>query len=419
MTAEGLNVMTERLFESALGLSPPWYVAGTEFNVQARTLTIRVDFASGTRFSLPGLGGEHAVHDTLPKRYRHLNFFQHECFLEVRVPRVRLPDGTVRQVEPPWAGKLSGFSLLFEALVVMLCQQMSFAGAARLVGESRHRVAAICQRYVELALAQADFSQVHELAIDETSRARGQSYISLAADAKQRRVLAVAEGCGLDTIAALAAELQQRGCLPGQIRSLSIDMSPAFIKGCSEQFPNARITFDKFHLLCHASTAVDKMRILEQHTERSLKGLRWPLLKDRARLTPAAAAELDALLAKMSTLRTARAWLYKEQLREILARKQINVVRAMLRHWCSCVMRSKVHPMKRVASLVREHLEGIVAWAQTRQTNGFLEALNGLFQAAKRRARGFTRMSTIRTVIFLIAGKLDFRLINPHALQPT
>ena len=59
-------------------------------------------------------------------------------------------------------------------------------------------------------------------------------------------------------------------------------------------------------------------------------------------------------------------------------------------------MRSKVEPMKAVATLVRRHLEGIVAWAQTRQTNGFLEALNGLFQAAKRRARGFTRMATIK-----------------------
>jgi transposase len=116
----------------------------------------------------------------------------------------------------------------------------------------------------------------------------------------------------------------------------------------------------------------------------------------------------------MTTLRTARAWVYKEQLREILERKQINVVRDMLQYWCTCVMRSKVEPMKEVA-LVRKHLEGIVAWAQTRQTNGFLEALYGLFQAAKRRARGFTPMSTIRTVIFLIAGKLDFRVINPHA----
>jgi transposase len=117
----------------------------------------------------------------------------------------------------------------------------------------------------------------------------------------------------------------------------------------------------------------------------------------------------------MTTVRTARAWTYKERLREILDRKQINVVRAMLAHWCTCVMRSKVEPMKDVAAMIRNNLEGIVAWAQTRQTNGFLEALNGLFQSAKRRARGFTRLSTIRTVLFLIAGKLDFQTINPHA----
>jgi transposase len=411
--------MTEKLFETALGISAPWFVAGTDFNAAARTLTIRVDFAPGSRFAVPSADGEHPVHDTVTKRYRHLNFFQHECFLEVRVPRVRLPDGAVRQIEPPWAGKLSGFTLLFEALVLMLCQQMPFAAAARLVGESRHRVATICERYVELALAQADFSAVHELAIDESSRARGHDYITLAADAVERRVLAVAEGRSAETVETLAGELKERGCAPEQVSSVSIDMSPAFIKGCTVQFPNARITFDKFHVVWHASTAVDKMRRIEQRTDRSLKGMRWSLLKDRSRLSPEAATDLDALIAKMTTVRTARAWSYKEQLREILERKQINVVRVMLQHWCTCVMRSKVEPMKEVAAMVRSHLEGIVAWAQTRQTNAFLEALNGLFQAAKRRARGFTRMSTIRTVIFLIAGKLDFRVVNPHARQPT
>ena len=69
--------------------------------------------------------------------------------------------------------------------------------------------------------------------------------------------------------------------------------------------------------------------------------------------------------------------------------------------------------------MIRTHMNGIVAWAQTRQTNGFLEAINGLFQAAKRRARGYGRLDTIKTVIFMIAGKLDFKAINPHAGQPT
>jgi len=357
----------------------------------------------------------HPVHDTVTKTYRHLNFFQHECQLQVRTPRVKLPNGSVRLVEPDFAGRLSGFTLLFEALILMLAQQMPFAAVARIVGESAHRVTAVCERYVHIALGLADFSEVKALAIDETSRARGHDYITLAADALARRVLFVTEGREAKTIEALAADLDAHGCPPEQIESVSIDMSPAFIKGCDEHLPNARITFDKFHVVWHASTAVDKMRRIEQRTDKSLKGMRWSLLKDRSSLKPEAAADLDALIAKFTRLRTARAWVYKEQLREILERRQINVVRAMLAHWCTCVMRSKVEPMKEVAALVRRHLEGIVAWAQTRQTNGFLEAINGLFQAAKRRARGFTRLSTIKTVIFLIAGKLDFQAINPHA----
>ncbi len=406
--------MHDRLFEAALGIAPPWSVTGVRFDEPAKVLTVAIDYAAGSRFSVPGVAGEHPVYDSLTKRYRHLNFFQHECELEVRTPRVKLPDGSVRLVEPPFAGKLAGFTLLFEALVLMLGVQMPFAAVARIVGISPYRVLAICRRYVALALEAADFGQVKALAIDETSRARGHDYITLAADAVNRRVLAVAEGRESKTIAAIATELAERGCPPEQIDSVSIDMSPAFIKGCAEQLPNARITFDKFHIVWHANAAVDKMRRIEQRSDKALKGLRWTLLKDRTSLRPAAAADLDALIARMTTVRTARAWVYKEQLREILERKQINVVRAMLLHWCTCVMRSKVEPMKEVAALVRRHLEGIVAWAQTRQTNGFLEALNGLFQAAKRRARGFTRFSTIRTVIFLIAGKLDFAAVNPH-----
>jgi transposase len=380
---------------------------------------VLIDFKPGTRFGISGHEGAHPVHDTVTKTYRHLNFFEHECHLQVRTPRVKLPNGSVRLVEPDFAGRLNGFTLLFEALILMLARQMPFAAVARIVGESPHRVLAVCQKYVEMACGLADYSDVTALAIDETSRARGHSYVTLAADAQARRVLFVTEGRDAKTIERLAQYLDDHGCPAQSITSASIDMSPAFIAGVTEHLPNARITFDKFHVIGHASLAVDKMRRIEQRTDKSLKGLRWTLLKDRAKLKPAAAADLDALIAKMTVKRTARAWVYKEQLREILDRKQINVVRAMLEHWCTCVLRSKVAPMKEVAKMIRAHLEGIVAWAQTRQTNGFLEAINGLFQAAKRRARGFTRIDTIRTVIFLIAGRLDFQAINPHAGEPT
>ena len=382
--------MSAKLFEVALGIAEPWFVRGVDFDAEKKTLTIGVDFIAGSRFATPGVEGNHPVHDTVIKRYRHLNFFQHECHLEVRIPRVRLPDGGIGQVEPDWAGRLSGFTLLFEALIMAMCREMTFAAVSRLVGLSWHQVVAICKRYVELGLEQADFSRVTRLAADETSRAKGHDYITLVADADERRVLFVTEGRDADTIKAFAADFTAHGGDPQAIESISIDMSPAFIKGVTEHLPNARITFDKLHVIAHAGAAVDKTRRIEQKTDPSLKGLRWKLLRDRA-------------------------WIYKEQLREILERKQIHVVRNMLTQWATNVMRSKVEPMKEVARMIRNHLDGIVAWTQTRQTNGFLEAINGLFQAAKRKARGYGNFSTIRAVIFLLAGKIDFSSINPHA----
>jgi transposase len=408
-------MQSDTLFETALGVEAPWFVRETHFDGAARTLTITIDFQPGSHFAHADATGRHPVHDTQTKRYRHLNFFQHECFLEVRVPRVKLPDGSVRLIEPPWAGKFSGFTLLFEALVLCLCREMPFAAVARLVGMSWHRVAAIAERYVELALAAADYSAVRELAIDETSRARGHDYVTIAADAAKRAVIFVTETREAAAIERLADDLAAHGGDPEAISAVSIDMSPAYIRGVARHLPNACVTFDKFHVIAHASHALDLTRRAEQKRDPTLKGLRWALLKDRNRLSDMRRADLDALLAQLTTKRTARAWQYREDLREILNRRQINVVRAMLQQWCTNVMRSKVEPMKVVARMIRSHLEGIVAWARTRMTNGFLEALNGLFQAAKRKARGYRRLSTIRTVIFLIAGKLDFRTLNPHA----
>src|SRR5215472_5231738 len=119
--------MQNQLFEAALGIAKPWYVRGVDFDAARKVLTIGIDFVVGSRFAAPEVEGVHRVHDTQTKRLRHLNFFQHECYLEVRTPRVKLPDGRVVQIEPDWFGKLSGFTLLFEALVLALAQQMTFA----------------------------------------------------------------------------------------------------------------------------------------------------------------------------------------------------------------------------------------------------------------------------------------------------
>ena len=92
--------MQNQLFEAALGIAKPWYVRGVDFDAARKVLTIGIDFVVGSRFAAPGVEGVHRVHDTQTKRLRHLNFFQHECYLEVRTPRVKLPHGRVVQTSP-------------------------------------------------------------------------------------------------------------------------------------------------------------------------------------------------------------------------------------------------------------------------------------------------------------------------------
>lgn len=347
------------LFAKALGVEEPWFVKDVTFDADKRQMVISIDFKRGTRFPHARAAGEHKVHDTEVKRLRHLNFFQHECILEVRVPRVRLPDG-VALVEPDWFGKLSGFTLLFEALVLALARHMPFAAVAQTVGESWHRVNAICERYVDLAVARTDLSETSRIIIDETSRRRGHKYLTIVADADARKVIHVSKGASADNVAGFVQHLRNHHGSPDNITSVAIDMSTAFIKGVTENLPDAEITFDKFHVVAHASEAVAKMRQIEQRTDPELKGLRWSLLKDRSKLSPAQAADLYRLVVQYTTKRTARAWLYREQLRDILSRKQYYVVATMLRQWCTNVMRSKVEPMKVVAKMIRSHFEGVV-----------------------------------------------------------
>ena len=108
-------------------------------------------------------------------------------------------------------------------------------------------------------------------------------------------VIFVAEAREAQSIAALADDLLDHGGDPAAIRSVSIDMSPAFIKGVTEHLPNAQITFDKFHVIAHAQPPSMKPAATSKSGDPALKGMRWVLLKDRHRLNAEQRSDLDAL----------------------------------------------------------------------------------------------------------------------------
>ncbi len=78
--------------------------------------------------------------DTVQKTWQHLNFFEHECHLHARVPRIKRDDGKARFIPTPWQGKVSGFTLLFEALSSQLCKAMCVHNVSDLKGVSYHKI---------------------------------------------------------------------------------------------------------------------------------------------------------------------------------------------------------------------------------------------------------------------------------------
>jgi transposase len=183
------------LFQQALGLEEPWEVVEVSFDAEQRRLDLRIDFPRGAVFSCPecGAGGLKA-RDTEVKTWRHLDFFQHQAYLSARVPRVDCPEHGVRQVKVPWARERSGFTLLFEALVMALVKEMPVAAVAVLIGESDMRVWRVLHHYVDRAVEAQDLSRLERLGIDETSSRRGQDYVSVFADLDERRAAFAVEG---------------------------------------------------------------------------------------------------------------------------------------------------------------------------------------------------------------------------------
>lgn len=399
---------TELLFTSALGLTPPWQCTGIEFSEAESRLDIGIDFPAGSRFCCPECTRTSLpVHDTVEKQWRHLNFFQHTCYLYARVPRVLCDRCGVHLVDVPWARKGSGFTLLFEALVLAMAEQMPIAAMARQLGEHDTRLWRIVQHYVDQARECADYHDVTTIGIDETSRRRGHQYVTIVADTVNKRVLYATDGRDGTTIGRFADDFQHHGGDPDAIRQICMDMSPAYIQAVREVLPNAMVTFDRFHVMKLANEAVDAVRREAAHDHPQLKGTRYMWLRRLESLTDKQRDRMSTLLDANRKL--ARAYTYLQDLRLFYEVDPLLAV-PFLKRWYHGAVRCSITPLRALAKTIRRHWVGILNYHVSRATAGFLEGINSIIQAAKRKARGYRSTRNLITMIYLIAGKLQLAL---------
>lgn len=412
----------EQLFEHALGDIRPWSVASVRFETDGegkKTLHIDLDFVRGSEFT-DTEGHSSKAYDVAPRSWRHLNFFQHECYLHAPVPRVTNAGGQIVRFQVPWARRNTGFTLLFEAYVMSLIgAEMPVSGVAGLVGEHDQRIWNIFLAYVEQGRAQTDYSQIERVGMDETSHRRGHDYVTIGVDLAQRRVFDVQPGKDHRAVAGLGAFLAQHGSDPAAVTDVSIDMSPAFIKGVDETFAQAEITFDRFHVTKEVNKALDEVRRLEQREAKTLKdyalkGHKYTVLYNQQNLSAKKRAQLDQLLVLYPTL--GKAYRLRQLFQEFWDIPDPKAAEAYLNNWCQQALDSQIFPFVKVVQTIKSHWSGIIRFIQSQISNGILEGINAKIQLAKRRARGYRNNQHFKAMILFIAGKLNLETA-PVALK--
>lgn len=406
----------EALFGIALGIVPPWEVTEVTFSKESNRLDITIDFQRGALFPCPVCGALAPAYDTSEKEWRHLNFFQYEAYLHAFVPRVNCPnDGCgIKQIQVPWARAGSGFTLLFEALVMTMARDLPVNVMARLFSVTDTRLWRIINAYVEIARAKEDFSGVKRVGIDETSVKKGHNYVSFFFDLDQKKLLFGTEGKDNKTVKEFVADLEKHGGNPEQITDAAIDMSKAFIKGVKEQLPNAVVTFDKFHLIKLMNEALGKIRAEEaRQFPEALKKSRFLFLKNPENLTAEDQERLDTMVAN-HCYKSVEAYTHKLNLQNVYFAENRSEAEALLTQWLKNASKSALWLIQKMARTVKDHWDGILSHFASTLTTGYLEGVNSLIQAAKARARGYRNPRNMISMAYLIAGKLKFNKL--HAL---
>lgn len=391
------------IFQAALGLDEEWIVVKAEFKAQEKRLDIYLDFTPGTQFPCSVCGIKNGVYDTAERTWQHLNFFQYATYIHARLPRVNCQTDGVKQIQVPWARERSGFTLLFEAMIMTLADKMPVRSIADMVGVHDTRIWRIIEHYVNKDVDNLDCSKVRRIGVDETSSKRGHNYVTLFVDMDTSKVIFVTKGKDSDTLKAFKDHIGMHKGDAEQIAEFSSDLSPAFISGVAKYFPKAHITFDKFHVMKLLNAAVDETRRSEQIQEKDLKSSRYVWLKNPCNLSKKQQKKLDSLSSKK--LKTGRAYRMKLLFQELFTYDEDRAI-AGLKKWYVWATHSRLEPIKVFAKTLKKHWDGIVRWFKTKLTNGILEGLNSLVQAARVRARGYRSVDYFKVMIYMVAGKM-------------
>lgn len=425
-------MIPEKAFDRLLGLDECWEVAAAEYESEPGErflLVLNETHKLWATLQCPEASCGHrqvVCHDHTDARvWRHLDAFGKRTEILCAPPRARCSACRhVWRVPLPWEGQSKHFTRDFEAFALTLMREMPMKKAGDILGESDTRLWRMLFKHVAKAYAALDLSELVHLGVDEMNCRKGHHYLTVFADLVARRVVFATEGKDHTTFTRFAEEILKHNGHPKAITAVAMDLSQAYQKGAREELGNAQMVFDPFHVTALVSQAVDEVRRREASSgpemKATLKQTLYLFRKNPENLTEKEQGRLEDL--DLKHLATGQAYLVRLELRDIYQRT-VKPERARYRleswiHWvrgkCERFGES-LAPLAKVANTIEKHLEGILAhWTSGWLSTGFMEGLNSVFSAVKRKARGYRSREYMIAMLYFVAGKLNIPSILSH-----
>lgn len=414
-------MIPEKVFQKILVLGDGWRVQQVEYVEKESKVLIRIE---ETAALWAGEACPHcqaksvAGYDHAPQRtWRHLNVCQLQSEIVCALPRGQCKQcQKVYTVRAPWEGRSRGLTQEFEAFALTLMREMPVKKAGEILGETDQKLWRALFAHVDAAWADSSWENVVWVGADEMNRRKGHNYLTVFVDLAAKRVLLAVEGKDAGTWEHFAEQLLKHNGHPKAITQIAIDMSPAYQKGVREYFGNATVVFDKFHVVSQVCEAVDAVRRQEVRQDavarEQLEKTCWLWRKNPERWTEREHERWDQLKGK--PLVTGLAYTMRLELQQAYASTNARVARSRFVKWCHWVCAESdalasglLEPMRKAAEMVERHLEGILGHWKEGLTTAFLEGLNSLFSATKRKARGYRSTEYQIAMLYFVAGKLE------------
>jgi len=172
-----------------------------------------------------------------------------------------------------------------------------------------------------------------------------------------------------------------------------MDMWKPFYKATRHRASQAKILFDKFHVMSHLNEALDKIRKSEYarlsgKDRRFIKGQKYTLLSRRENLTLEGRQALKQLLQANQRLNTA--YVLKESFGQLWSYQREGWARRFFENWKASLKWRRLKPYQKFAEMIERHWEGIAAFCDpdNKVALGFVEGLNNKIRVFQRRAYG-------------------------------